>query len=189
LCGTGWCAPTALVLGLSNTSAGRSSSNRSVTVRLTLHAKYWLDNRSGLDLLVKDLDQHLMHASSMLPGGLRKWQQCSYVLLHRHHVNMQRQQAFPYSSWGCYICKLVVALHPYHLLLSCSAVSVLITCCCCMLFVDAACTSVYAPSLSSDATAKEPGAAAGPAVVSAGSNSMPAASTQVIRVGGFLHCC
>jgi hypothetical protein len=68
----GWCAPTALILGLSNTSAGRGSSNRSVTVRLTLHAKYWLDNRSGLDLLVKDLDHHLMHASSLMPGGLRE---------------------------------------------------------------------------------------------------------------------
>jgi hypothetical protein len=52
----GFCAPPALVLSLAHTPPRRDSA----TARVALEARYWVDNRSGLDLVLLDVDRNIM---------------------------------------------------------------------------------------------------------------------------------
>jgi hypothetical protein len=52
----GFCAPPTLILGLSHAPPRRDSA----TARVALEARYWVDNRSGLDLVLLDVDRSVL---------------------------------------------------------------------------------------------------------------------------------
>lgn len=52
----GFCAPPTLILNLAHTAPRRDSA----TARVAFEARYWVDNRSGLDLVLLDIDRSVL---------------------------------------------------------------------------------------------------------------------------------
>jgi hypothetical protein len=72
------------MVGLVN-SIATSARVDSSTVRVVVHAKYWVDNRSGLSLVFKDLDKSVLRLpyasvlSELIYFAWNGWQGCICV--------------------------------------------------------------------------------------------------------------